>query len=391
MDQVRNPYVPGAGRRPAALVGRDAERQEWSVALERVERGRSGRSHVLYGLRGVGKTVLLSDFARAARSRGWIVGMGEAGAGKQLRQMLSEALHADLVSLAHPTAGRKLLRALRTLVSFKASYDVGGTWTFGLDLNDVPGGGADTGSLETDLSQLVRDLSAAAGDRSSGLAILIDEAQDLTVEELTAVCATCHLAGQNDWPLLVAMAGLPSLPRMLAEAKSYAEQLFLFSHIQHLSGQLARDAVIEPARPEGVAWEVDAVDCIVQETRGYPYFLQEYGQATWNAADGPEHITFVDAKVGAARALASLDAGFFRSRWDRATSAEKQYLKAMAPDGDGGSSSSKVAERLDRKPTSLGPARAALIHKGLVYPPDHGIVAFTVPGMAAFILRQVDE
>jgi hypothetical protein len=387
MDRVRNPYSPGAGRPPAALVGRDAQREAWQIALMRAEAGRSPQSFVLYGLRGVGKTVLLRVLSREAAERKWIVAQIEAAAGKRLRAALSDALHAPLSDLARPSAGRRVLQGLKTALSFKASVDATGSWSFGLDLAETIGGGADTGSMETDLAKLVRDLSGAAREEGVGLAILIDEAQDLVGEELTAVCAAAHLAAQNDWPCLFALAGLPSLPRVLAEAKSYAERLFAFERIEHLADELARDALIEPAADEGVAWADDAVALIVAQAQGYPYFLQQYGQETWNEAVGSP-ITLVDARVGAVRARAALDDGFFRVRWDRATRSEQQYLRALAADGDEGGSSSEVARRMGRPPTSFGPARASLIAKGLVYAPEHGAIAFTVPGMAAFIQRQ---
>lgn len=387
MDPVRNPYSPGAGRPPAVLVGRDGQIEAWRVALDRVEAGRTAQPVALYGLRGVGKTVLLSRFARAARDREWMVAQVEAGAGKSLREALGESLYAPLADLARPSAGRRLLKALKTALSFKASYDASGTWSFGLDLSGSRGGGADTGRLETDLGKLVSDLSGAAEEERVGLAILVDEAQDLTGEELAAVCVAAHTAAQNGWPLLCALAGLPSLPRVLAEAKSYAERLFVFEHIEHLSEALAREALTKPAADEEVDWNDDAVALIVGEASGYPYFLQQFGQDTWNDAPGPA-ITFADARVGVARGRAALDTGFFRARWDRATRAEQRYLRAMASDGDAGSSSGAVAAKLGRPASSFGPVRANLIAKGLVYAPEHGVVAFTVPGMADFVRRQ---
>jgi hypothetical protein len=387
MDAVRNPYSPGAGRPPAALVGRDNEVAAWAVALQRVAAGRTAQPIALYGLRGVGKTVLLTRFSKDAASHDWIVARVEAGAGKSLRDALADALHATLARLARPSATSRMLTALKTLLSFKASYETTGGWSFGLDLSESFGGGAGTGALEADLTNLVRDLVGAAAEQGVGVAILIDEAQDLTNDELTAVCATAHLASQEEWPFLLALAGLPSLPRMLAEAKSYAERLFSYERIEHLDPTRAREALEAPAHGEAVDWQDDAADLIVRETLGYPYFLQQYGQSTWNSA-ARSPITVEDARVGAAHGRAALDDGFFRARWDRATRAEQQYLRAVAVDGDAGSNSGEVARRLGRRQTSLGPARANLIAKGLLYAPEHGVVAFTVPGMADFIVRQ---
>ena len=345
---------------------------------------------MLYGLRGVGKTVLLTNLSRNARARNWLVAQVEAGAGKSLRESLGEALHGPLVDLARPSAGKRLIKGLKTALSFKASYDATGSWNLGIDVGDGPGGGADTGILETDLAKLINDLSAAAAEEGVGLALLIDEAQDLAPDELVAICAIAHAAGQEAWPVLLALTGLPSLPRVLAEAKSYAERLFVFERIEHLTGDLARAALTEPAEAEGVQWAAEAVTYIVQETLGYPYFLQQFGQDTWNEGAGPQ-LSLADARVGAANGRAALDHGFFRARWDRATRSEQRYLRAMAADGDAGSGSGEVAARMSRAITSLGPARASLMAKGLVYAPTHGVIAFTVPGMADFILRQPED
>ncbi|HET7475886.1 MAG TPA: ATP-binding protein [Dermatophilaceae bacterium] len=390
MDAVHNPYSPGAGRPPAALVGRDRQLDAWRVAVGRVQAGRTAQSVALYGLRGVGKTVLLVEFARRTHRSDWLTAHVEAASGKSLREAIGEAFHGPLADLARPSAGRRLLKALRTAASFKTSYDTTGSWSFGLDLTQTAGGGADTGVLETDLTKLLKDLAEAAEEEGVGVAVFVDEAQDLTPEELTAVCSIAHYAGQRGWRLLFALAGLPSLPRVLAEAKSYAERLFVFDRIEHLPEDLAREALLLPATAEGVSWDRQAASLVVTETSGYPYFLQQFGQEAWNCAAGPD-ITLADARVGAARGRAALDNGFFRARWDRATRAEQAYLRAMALDGDAGSPSGEVAMRLGRKGTSLGPARASLIAKGLVYAPEHGVVAFTVPGMADFITRQPDS
>lgn len=392
MDAVRNPYEPGAGRPPAALVGRDAVIDQWLTSLRRVETGRSARPLVLYGLRGVGKTVLLTRLAREAQSREWIVAQVEAGTDKPLRVGLSEQLHSPLANLAVPTAGERLRRALKTAVSFfRLSYDAQtASFTYEIDLSQTGGGGADTGLLETDLGKLIEDLSAAAAESGRGVALLIDEAQDLSPQERVAVCVAAHQVSQRGTACLIALAGLPSLPRVLAEAKSYAERLFDFHEVERLPDELARLALIEPAALEDTPWEPEAVDFVVERASGYPYFLQQYGQETWNVALG-DILTLTDARIGAERAQLALDTGFFRSRWERATPSERRYLQAMALDGDAGSWTGEVAAHLGAKPSSLGPVRAGLIGKGLVYAPAHGRIAFTVPGMAEFVLRQVVE
>lgn len=390
MDPIRNPYAPGAGRTPAALVGRDRSIRTWQIALQRIEAGRTERGVVLYGLRGVGKTVLLNRLRRDAEARHWIVAQVEAGTGKSLREAFASALHAPLADLARPTAGRRLLKALKTVTSFQASLSSEGAWTFGLDLTNVQGGGADSGSLEMDISKVLQDVSEAAREEGFGLAILIDEAQELSRAELTALCAAAHLTAQRDWACLVALAGLPSLPRVLAEAKSYAERLFTYASVGQLDDNAAALALTGPAAAQGVGWEPAAVDLLVSETAGYPYFLQQFGLEAWDEAAGVV-ITLADAQVAAVRGLAALDSGFFRSRWDRATRAEQRYLRAMAADGHAGSAAGEVAARMKRTQQSVGPLRAKLISKGLIYSPEHGTIAFTVPGMASFITRQPPE
>lgn len=388
MDPVRNPYAPGAGRPPAALVGRDPQLRAWAVAMARLEDGRGAQPLALTGLRGVGKTVLLNRLAADARGRGWIVAQLEAGTGRSLRQGLADALYTPLAELATPSAGRRLLKALRTALSFKASVDSAGTWTFGIDLSKAGGGGADSGTIELDLTTLTRDLADAAAERGVGLAIVIDEAQDLAGGDMVAVCAAAHATGQQGLPFLLAIGGLPSLPGLLAEARSYAERLFEYHRIDRLPPALAAQALVDPARAEGVEWDAAGVALVVGETGGYPYFLQQLGQESWNAAVG-ERITLADADVGTSVGLGKLDNGFFRSRWERATPAEQEYLRAMARDGGETSASAEVAARLGRTPQSVGPTRARLIGKGIVYSPGHGHVAFTVPGMAEFIRRRV--
>ena len=387
MDPVSNPDAPGAGRPPAALVGREAQLTAWDVALRRVQAGRDAQSMVLYGLRGVGKTVLLSRFARLAHERGWIVAQVEGRTGASLRDGVGEAFHADLVDLARPGVGKRVLKALRTALSFKASYDVTGTWTFGVDLDNADGGGADTGVFESDLGKLLRDLSGAAEDRGVGVAVLVDEAQDLPLNELVALCSIIHAANQHQDRLVLALAGLPSLPRKLAEAKSYAERLFNYHEIGPLSDEDAFAALTSPAESEGVDWEGPAVSLVVEAAVGYPYFLQQFGQDTWNVA-AASPVARSDAKLGIATGQLALDNGFFRIRWDRATTAEKNYLRAMAEDGDAGSASGDVAARLGKKGRTLGPVRANLISKGLIYSPAYGVVAYTVPAMAEFVRRQ---
>lgn len=390
MDAVFNPYSPGAGRRPPALVGRDFQIRALDVLLHRASIGRTGQGLVLSGLRGVGKTVLLNELAGRAERADWIVSKVEArpdGSARDTFQVaLARGLHQSLRQLQGRNWGGKFKSALTTFSAFSLKVDPTGAVTLGVDLK---GGGsrANTGNVDTDLTELALDLAEAAAEQHIGVAIIIDEMQDVAPDILSALITAAHEAGQRDLPFYIIGGGLPSLPRILAEAKSYAERLFDFHAIGHLAEPLAAEALATPAQAEGAQWHPDALAATVRVAGGYPYFLQEYGSAAWNVAQGPT-ITPHDASVAEQLGQAKLDAGFFASRWGRATPAERDYLRAMALDAGRPSQSSEVATRMGRAPSALGPARASLINKGLIYAPEHGQIAYTVPGMAQFITRQ---
>ena len=276
--------------------------------------------------------------------------------------------------------------ALRTFKSFSLMAAPDGTLSVGIEI-EPNAGRADTGSLQADLTDLALDLGDAAIELDCGVALFIDEMQDLKAEELAAICQACHEAGQQNKPFFVIGAGLPNLPGTLAEARSYAERLFHYATLGPLPAAEAAIALTRPAQNERVKWTNEAVDIVVAAANGYPYFLQEYGSAAWDVATASP-IDKGDAVEGIRIGKARLDDGFFRSRWERATPGEREYLAAMAVDGDEPSQSGEVARRLAKQPTQLGPVRAKLIAKGLVFAPAHGAIAFTVPGMAEFIARQ---
>jgi AAA ATPase domain len=390
MDPVRNPYSPGAGLRPFELAGRDKEIAKFDVLRARARQRRNDQSIVFYGLRGVGKTVLLNELADAARNDGWIVAKVEAdasGARSPLRSQIAQSLNVALRRVQGKSAkGSRMKAALRTFKSFSLKAAPDGTLSVGIEI-EAEGGRADTGSLQADLTDLALDLGDAAIELDCGVALFIDEMQDLKADELAAICQACHEAGQQNKPFFVVGAGLPNLPGILAEARSYAERLFQYATLGPLPAAEAAVALTRPAQHERVKWTDEAVDVVVAAANGYPYFLQEYGSAAWDVATSSP-IDRADAVEGIRIGKARLDDGFFRSRWERATPGEREYLSAMAVDGDEASQSGEVARRLAKLPTQLGPVRAKLISKGLVFAPAHGAIAFTVPGMAEFIARQ---
>jgi hypothetical protein len=396
MDPVRNPYAPGAGQRPPELAGRDVELSAFDVVLERIARGRPERSRVLTGLRGVGKTVLLNQLRSAAITRGWGTGKIEARPDQSLRRPLSAALHMALRELRHPDqeSTDAVLGTLKAFAQRQAPADarVRDRWQPGID---VPAGTgrADSGDMEIDLVELLSDVAGIAADVGKGVALFIDEMQDVQTDDVSAICAACHELSQQGAPLIVVGAGLPHLPAVLSASKSYSERLFRYLRIDRLDRDAADRALLAPAEREDVTFTPAALDALYDAADGYPYFVQAYGKVTWDvAASSP--ITTADVAMGAPAAEAELAVGFFGSRYDRATPAEREYMHAMAElGGPTGAAvgTSDVAVTLGRKPASLSPARDSLIKKGLVYSAERGQIAFTVPHFGRYLLSHATD
>jgi hypothetical protein len=397
MDPVRNPYAPGAGQRPPELAGRDTELSAFDVVLERIAHGRPERSLVLTGLRGVGKTVLLNQLRSAAISRGWGTGKIEARPEQSLRRPVSSALHMALRELGprhrDQESMEEVLGVLKAFAQRQAPSDakVRDRWQPGIDVPAATGR-ADSGDMEIDLVELLSDAAGVAADIGSGIALFIDEMQDVQPDDVSAICAACHELSQQGAPLIVVGAGLPHLPAVLSASKSYSERLFRYLRIDRLDREAADRALLAPAEREGVDFEPTALDALYEAADGYPYFVQAYGKVTWDvAASSP--ITAADVAMSAPVAEAELAVGFFGSRYDRATPAEREYMHAMAElGGPGGAAvaTSEVAVSLGRKPASLSPARDSLIKKGLVYSAERGQIAFTVPHFGRYLLRHPD-
>jgi hypothetical protein len=395
MDPVRNPYAPGAGQRPPELAGRDAELSAFDVVLERIAHGRPERSLVLTGLRGVGKTVLLNQLRSAAIGRGWGTGKIEARPEQSLRRPVSSALHMALRELRHPDQDSMdaVLGVLKAFALRQATPDakVRDRWQPGIDVPPASGR-ADSGDMEIDLVELLSDAAGLAADVGRGIALFIDEMQDVQADDVSAICAACHELSQQGAPLIVVGAGLPHLPAVLSASKSYSERLFRYLRIDRLDRAAADRALLAPAEREEVTFEPAALDALYAAADGYPYFVQAYGKVTWDvAASSP--ITAADVAMAAPVAEAELAVGFFGSRYDRATPAEREYMHAMAdlggPHGNA-VATSEVAVALGRKPASLSPARDSLIKKGLVYSAERGQIAFTVPHFGRFLLTHPD-
>jgi len=394
VDPIRNPYAPGAGQRPPELAGRDEQLDAFDVVLERVARGRPERSVVLTGLRGVGKTVLLGALRSAAVRAGWGTGKLEARPDQSLRRPLASALHQAIRELGPAGgAGEHSLGVVKSFVQRDAGAGakLRDRWSPGIDVPAVPGR-ADSGDIEIDLVELLSDVGGMAGDTGRGIAVFIDEMQDLGTSDVSALCAAVHEISQSRLPLIVVGAGLPHLPAVLSASKSYSERLFRYARIDRLDRAAADRALVAPAEDEGASYTAEALEAMYALTDGYPYFIQAYGKAAWDLAP-QSPIGVDDVRVGAAEAEAELAVGFFGSRFERATPGEREYLRAMADvaaEGADGSDlesvpTADVAAHLGRKPQSLSPARDALLKKGLIYSGERGRIAFTVPHFGAYL------
>jgi hypothetical protein len=398
VDPVRNPYAPGAGQRPPELAGRDRELEVFDVVLERVARQRPERSLMLTGLRGVGKTVLLNTLRSQAIGRLWGTGKIEARTDQPLRRPLAAAVHMAVRELApRHRAPDRIDEFLGVLKAFALRSNTSGKirdrWQPGIDV-PASTGRADSGDIEIDLVELFTDAAGIATDVGTGIALFIDEMQDLSAADVSALCAACHELSQTGAPLIVVGAGLPHLPAVLSAAKSYSERLFRYQRIDRLDRISADQALCAPAERDDVEYEAKALDALYEASGGYPYFVQAYGKATWDHAPRSP-ITAADVRVGAPEAEAELAVGFFGSRYERATPAEREYMRAMAAlaaaEGDNEAEAvptADVAKALDRKPASLSPARDALIKKGLIYSGERGTVAFTVPHFGRYLRTQ---
>jgi hypothetical protein len=391
VDPVRNPYAPGAGQRPPELAGRDRELAQFEVVLERIARARPERSMVLTGLRGVGKTVLLNSFRSMALQRLWGTGKIEARPDQSIRRPVAGALHMAVRELAPrhraPDQIEHFLGVLKAFASRDPKAPRGSfTPHLGIDVPPVRGR-ADSGDLEIDLTELFADAASVATDLAVGIALFIDEMQDVPAGDVSALCAATHELSQTAGPLIVVGAGLPHLPSVLSASKSYSERLFRYVPIDRLDRPAADQALLAPARREGADFTHEALDALYEAADGYPYFVQAYGKVTWDAA-AASPVTTADVRVAGPQAEAELAVGFFGSRYDRATPAEREYMRAMAMLGDEPVPTAQVADELGRKPSSLSPSRDGLIKKGLIYSSERGLIAFTVPHFGKFLRAQ---
>ncbi len=384
---MRNPFSPGAGTPPPELVGREKIVEQARVLLGRIKLKRSEKSMVLVGLRGVGKTVLLNEIGRQATKAHYLTVPLEAPENKPLAALLAPHLRALLFQL---DMSEKVRRGLGVLKSFVGAIKVKvSEIEIGLDIEPVRGS-ADSGDLEADLSTLFVAVAEAAQERKTAIALLVDEIQYLSEQELSAIIMAMHRMQQLQLPLVLIGAGLPILTRLAGESKSYAERLFDFPKIGPLLPADAHKALLDPVEDAGAEFAEDAINKIVRLTQGYPYFIQEWGYQAWNHAEN-SRITLANVQTATKTVLQRLDDNFFRVRFDRLTPREKDFMRAMAELGSGAQRVSDIAEVLGSKVSSLGPIRAKLMHKGMIYSPEYGDMAFTVPLFDQFMCRVIPK
>jgi AAA ATPase domain len=387
MDPVHNPFAPGAGSAPPALTGRDAIRKDVDIRLKRLRLGRPAKSVMLVGLRGVGKTVLLDQMRKDAEGAGIQTVRIEAPEDRSLPAILAPPLRLALLHLSKKEAAKDYaIRGLRALAGFASKLKVSfADIEVGLDYTPEPGL-ADNGDLEGDLTALLQQVGIAAGKAETALVMFIDELQYVGEKQMAALISALHRCSQEQLPVTVVGAGLPQLRARLGDAKSYAERLFDIEEIGALGPSDAREAIVKPVHFEGADILPEAVDLIIEKTQGYPYFLQEWGKHAWDIA-AENQIQKQDVIDATDETVADLDESFFRVRFDRLTPTEKKYLRAMANLGPGPHRSGDIAVELQRSVQSLGPTRAGLIAKGMIWSPTHGDTAFTVPLFDEFMKR----
>lgn len=394
MDRAKNPFSPGAGTPPPELAGRSAILEDAMVALERVKNGRAEKSMILVGLRGVGKTVLLGEIQHLAETVGYKVAFIEAHESRQkktLPALLIPHLRRILFDLNRgETVSEKAKKALRVFKSFISALKVKmGDLEFSIDI-DAETGEADSGDLEVDLAALFVAIGEAAKDRYTAVAIIIDELQYVDENELSAMIMAVHRVSQKSLPLILVGAGLPQLVGKAGNSKSYAERLFSYPEVGALTKEDAKIALQAPVKELGVSFSSDALDEIYHITKGYPYFLQEWGYHAWNMAAGESFvITLDDVKKASALSIANLDKNFFRVRFDRLTPSERKYVRALAELGRKPQRSGDIANKLGKAVEQVAPLRAQLINKGMIYSPAHGDIAFTVPLFEEFLMREI--
>jgi len=381
VDPIANPYTPGAGSRPSELAGRGAQLRQFEILIGRLKRGTTEQSMVIKGLRGVGKTVLLNAFQDQAESQDFLTYYHELTPESSLASELARDTERALTRLS---LSERMSAKVRDGLGHLRAISLTGPEGFGLSI-DLSG--ADEGTVTSDLTDLFLQVGQAALSKERGVVFLIDEIQFADEVQFRAMVSALHRATQKSLPVTLAAAGLPQIPRLSGEARSYAERLFSFPTIANLEEPEARAALLEPARQQGVEYQSAGAALALDWTAGYPFYIQQLGKHAWNLAkDSP--ITAADVEAAIPYAVEALDSSLYEVRVQRATPSERTYLRAMAELGEGPYRSGEVAAKLNKPSTAVSPTRQDLVSKGLIYATeDYGFIDFTVPRFGEFMRR----
>jgi AAA ATPase domain len=385
MDPLANPYAPGAGTPPPALTGREAELDQYRLLLGRLGRRRPEQSLLITGLRGVGKTVLLEAFEGIAITEGWFATSTEITSDTRLPKLVATLAREALLDLSRKERAKdRAKRALGVLKGFTIGTPLGVDLSFDVDAIQ---GVADSGDLGRDVGDLLIELGETALAGDTGVVFLLDEVQFVSKREFEALITAMQRASRKRLPVAIVGAGLPLIPKLAGEARSYAERLFVFPRIGALSESAAREALARPAEEEGVSYDDDALETILRYSGRYPYFVQLYGKHAW--LEGVDNrVTQAAVDAAHARVQQILDKDFFHVRIERTTELERRYLRAMAELGDDRVASGEVTRRLGyASTTETGPVRDSLIKKGLIYSPSWNALEFTVPMFGEYMRR----
>jgi hypothetical protein len=375
----------GAGNPPPALTGREDQETQFKTLLGRLRRGLNDQGMIMFGLRGVGKTVLLLEFEGIADAEGWIAPDPiEIRPETDFRAELADAAYEALLRLNRRKALGDRLKSFTGLLSgFKVGASADGKVEFSFDADAL---GGSTGDLERDLTRLLVELGETSREHDTGVVFLVDEMQFLAREEIEAIAAAVHRISQKKLPIALVGTGLPQLPGLMVEAKSYAERLFSYPRIGHLTEPAAREALVTPASDQGVQFEASALEKMIELSGCYPAFIQAYGKEVWNMAP-TSPITLADVEAAEPLVVTKLDDEFFHARFEKATPSERRYMAAMADLGEGPYRTRDVVEKFGG-PSGASTHRDSLIKKGLIFSPDFGLVDFTVPHFSPFMRRR---
>lgn len=380
-----NPYRPGAGMSPAYLAGRDNTINEAQNILQAINYGYSARSVVYYGLRGVGKTVLLNYIENLADEMDLpseYMEIAERDRSFQYQMALHIYKLINRLSLLKNIESH-IKKALSILKAFTIKY---GCDDISIEVNPA-NGISDTGNLANDMTELFLALGVIAQKQNKGVVLFIDEIQYIKDDEFEALMEAIHRTNQKNYPIVIFSAGLPKIAKIAGDVKSYAERLFDFIEIDSLNNEEAKLALIEPAKRFQINYTDEAVNKIIEITQGYPYFLQEYGKWVWECKKEESIIDIKIVNKAYDKFEQSLDKAFFKVRHDRATAREIEFMTAMVACEKLPCSTKEIANIMGESIQAISPLRAQLIHKGFIYATKRGEVDFTVPQFDKYLKR----